>query len=144
MRLSLVTSACTTAVLSTVLTLPLLAQSAPQITRMTVVGKGKHAIHMQCKDGEALGQCIDGAQGLSSKEKSHLKAMAPKLQAELAKALAKSRADSNACFALRVFTFPKGFPEKDGKVQAKVTECTSAALVKEKPAVMQRGRVKGQ
>lgn len=144
MRLSLWTSACTSAVLTTALTLPLLAQSAPQQLTLTVAGTGKNRIELRCKDAKDLTQCVDGVQGLSSKQKSQLKAMAPQLEKQLKQELSQAKDGSGSCFALRVFAFPKGFPEKNGKVQAKVSDCTSAALVKEKSAVMQRARVKGQ
>lgn len=132
MRLSLITSACTIAVLSVVCTLPLSAQSTSLVTQLIIPGKGKNKIEVRCKDGQDLSQCVDGVQGLSSKEKSQLKLDLPKLQAGLQEALAKAQADNNECFALRVYAYPKGFPEKDGKAQAKVSECTSAANVKEK------------
>jgi hypothetical protein len=112
------------------------AQSTSLVTQLIIPGKGKNKIEVRCKDGQDLSQCVDGIQGLSSKEKSQLKLELPKLQAglkgELAEAMAKAQADKNACFALRVYAYPKGFPEKNGKAQAKVSECTSAANVKEK------------
>lgn len=136
MRLSLITSACTTAVLTAVFTLPLPAQSTSSVTQLIIPGKGNSRIEVRCKDGQDVSQCIDGVQGLSAKEKSHLKLELPKLKAglkdELAKAMAKAQAEKNACFALRVYQYPNGFPEKDAKARAKVSECTSAANVKEK------------
>ncbi|MGC8550270.1 MAG: hypothetical protein ACP5M4_11275 [Acidobacteriaceae bacterium] len=118
----------------------MLAQSTSSVTQLIVPGKGNNKIVVRCKDGQELSQCIDGVQGLSAKEKGQLKLELPKLQTglkdELAKAMAKAQADKNACFALRVYAYPKGFPEKNGKAQAKVSECTSAANVKEKTLEM--------
>ncbi len=139
MRLSLITSitsACTTAVLTAVFTLPLLAQSTPSVTQLIVPGKGKSKIEVRCKNTKDLAQCVDGMQGLSAKDKSLLKGMAPQMQKQLDEALDKAQSKaqdrSNTCFALRVYQFPKGFPEKNSKVRAKVSDCTNAATVKEK------------
>ena len=134
MRFSLLASACTTAVLSTLLTLPLLAQPAPKQVKVIVAGNGKHSVRqLHCKDVKDLSQCIDSMHGLSPKELKRLKKMAPELQKKLDEALSKSKDRSGTCFALKVYEFPKGYPEKHGMARAKVSDCTSAALVKEKP-----------
>lgn len=132
MRFPLLTSACTSAVLSTILTLPLLAQPAPKNVTIQLAGIGTNSLQLHCQDAKDLSQCVDGVQGLSAKDKSLLKGMAPELQKQLDEALSRAQDRSNTCFAMRVYEFPKGFPEKDGKAQAKVSDCTSASLVKEK------------
>lgn len=148
MRLSLLASACTGAVMTAVFTLPLLAQSTSSVTQLIIPGKDNSKIVVRCKDGKDLSQCVDGIQGLSSKEKSQLKLELPKLRAELkgevAKAMSKAQADKSACFALRVYEYPKGFPEKDAKAQAKVSDCTSAALAKEKTLELQSNSRKAE
>jgi hypothetical protein len=121
-----------TAALSVVCTLPLLAQSTSSVTQLIIPGKGKNRIEVRCKNTKDLAQCVDGVQGLSAKDKSLLKGMAPRLQKQLDEALSRAQDRSNTCFALRVYQYPKGFPEENGKAQAKVSECTSAAHVKEK------------
>lgn len=132
MRISLLASARTSAVLSVVLALPLLAQSVPLVTRLIVVGKGTNRIEVRCKDAKDLKQCVDEMQGRSPKEMERLKGLAPKLQQQLKEELSKTQDRSGRCFALRVYEYPKGFPEKNGNAGAKVSDCTSAALVKEK------------
>lgn len=144
MRFSLLASACTSAVMTAVFTLPLLAQPAPQKTQLTVMGVGKSRIELHCKDTQDLKQCVDGVQGLSQKEKKRLKALAPQLQKQLNEALSKAKDRSGTCFALRVYEFPKGFPENGANAQPKVSDCTSAALVKEKPVEAKKARAKGQ
>lgn len=134
MRFSLLASACTTAVLSTILTLPVLAQPSPKQVKLVIAGNGKHSVQMHCKDVKDLSQCIDSVHGLSPKEMKQLKKMAPKLQKQLDEALSKRKDRTGTCFALKVYEFPKGYPEKHGKARAKVSDCTSASLVKEKPA----------
>jgi hypothetical protein len=133
MRFSLLASACTTAVLSTLLTLPLLAQPAPKQVKLVIAGNGKHSVPLHCKDVKDLSQCIDIMHGLSPKELKRLKKMAPELQKKLDEALSKTKDRSGRCFALKVYEFPKGYPEKNTKARAKVSDCTSASLVKEKP-----------
>ena len=135
MRLSPLGSACTTAVLSTILTLPLLAQPAPKNVTIQLAGIGTSSLRLHCKDVKDLSQCVDGAQGLSPQEMKRLKAMTPKLQKQLDEELSKAQDRSGTCFTMRVFEFPKGFPDKNAKAQPKVSECTPASRFHERGLV---------
>ncbi len=135
MRLSLFISACTSAVLTSVFAVPLLAQPAPKTSALTVpkagsftvVGQGGNRIGVQCKDTKDLGRCMDGVQGLSAQEKRQLKVLVPKLQTAIGESLAGAQDRSGECFTIRVYQYPKGFPEKNAKALPKVSDCTPSA-----------------
>lgn len=144
MRLSLLGSACTSAVLFTILTLPLQAQAAPQKFNIMIVGTGANAIHLHCRDASLLSNCIDGLNGLSRKNAARLKILSPKLRQELAQSLSSVQDHSSECLAMRVYQYPRGYPEKNAGAQPKVSDCTSAARVKVLMVGVKKADLSGQ
>ncbi len=136
MRLSLYRSACTSAVALTLVALPCLAQSAESFT---IQMPAQHT-QVTCGDVSHLKACIDAQDQLSAKEKAKLNAMMPSLKQELADSLKQYEASAHPCLMLKVYQYPKGYPEAGAGAAAEptISVCESAAAVREKTLEMQR------
>lgn len=122
MRFSLYRSACTSAVALTLMALPCLALPT---NSFTIQMPAQHT-SVTCKDPQHMKACIDAQSQLSAKEKAKLNAMLPSLKPQLAQALEKEEASSHPCLMLKMYRYPKGYPEKDGNAKPKITVCEPA------------------
>ncbi len=134
MRFSLRSAACTSAVLSVLLVMPCLAQPASGMPQPAsgahgpaIVNTRSMTFRLHCKDVSHLSRCIAGQKSLNKQEKEKLKALIPKMRLELKKSTTAKDEQSGACFLLKVYKVPRGYPEKHAGARPQVTVCSPAA-----------------
>ena len=134
MRFSLYRSACTSAVASVLIALPCMAQSAP---KAPAINTTTSTFTVSCKDASHLVGCIDTQKSLSKQDQEKLKAMMPSLQTMARQGINAHHNASGKCLALKVYKFPRNYPETNAGAAPSITTCESASLFNEKTTVLQ-------